>query len=361
MGRSTTPVSIVIFAGIDYHKKFSVIALGDAEGNLVDRQKLVNDEELIRRFFSQYPGLTCTVESCRGYEWFVDLLKEIGLTVHVCNPRQVKLIAQSKKKNDKVDSKTLMELLAKGYLPTCYQASPEERRLREKLRWRVHLVRNATRIKLRIHALLDKENKGLGCPDIFSSRGREYLKTVVLSSCRRELLDKHLELLDSLDEHLGAENTWMKNEVKKSPSALRLKTVPGFGDLSALSYIAEIGDITRFRRAEQVSAFLGLVPSESSSADRRRLGGITKHGSRMLRWLLIEDAWQAIRMCPELGRRFARITRRRGKNVAIVAIARKLAEIAFCVLRDNVPFDTQRLAAGPARSSPLPSRGRCVD
>lgn len=350
MGRSTTAVQSVSvvstakFAGIDYHKRFSWVTLGDADGNVVGQKKLLNDPQAIRAYFSEFPGLVCAVESCRGYEWFIDLLKDCGLEVQLCNPFRTKLIIQSRCKTDKIDSKQIMQLLAKGYLPTCYQPTPAERRLRERLRYRVGLVRQVTRIKLQIQVLLDKENQGMICKNMFSKKGRQLLGQVPLSAERAELLGKQLEILQFLESKLAEEARWIQEEAAQSQPVQTLKTIPGFGDLSALLYIAEVGDITRFRNAPQVGAYLGLVPSESSSAEKRRLGPITKQGSSLLRWILVQDAWKAITVSKELRARFARIRHRQGKHIAIVAVARVLAEVAYRVLRDNSPFDETKLA-----------------
>jgi len=345
MDRSTTATttSTVTYAGIDYHKKFSWVCLGDADGNIVAEKKLYHDDTAaVKEYFKPYRGIVCTVESCRAYEWFVDLLKDCGLEVRICNPRLAKLIVQSRCKTDKLDGKKLMELLAKGYLPTCYQASPEEKRLREWLRWRASIVRSASRVKIQIHSLLDKERKGLG-PDTFASKMRPVLQEIELSPARRQLLDKQLELLSYFETKVKAEDAWVKAEAKQNGSVQLLKTIPGIGDLSALLYIAEVGNPHRFRKAGQVSSFLGLVPSESSSAEKRHLGAITKQGSPLLRWLLVQDAWQAIRTSAEFRRRFTSIRRRQGKHVAIVAIARILAEVAFHVLVEQQPYEEAKL------------------
>ena len=137
--------------------------------------------------------------------------------------------------------------------------------------------------------------------------------------------------------------------MKNNPDAQLLKTIPGIGDLSALTLLAELGDIRRFKRAEQVACYLGLVPREASSGGRRKLGSITKQGNSLVRWLLIQDAWQAIRYDHDLRLFFGRICIRRGRKIAIVAVARRLSEIAFNVLRHKNPYDPERLATGPAR------------
>lgn len=338
MDKCTTSLSVVTYAGIDYHKKFSVVTVGDQNGKVVTTERLPNDRQLIKQFFSQYPGITCAVESCRGYEWFLDYLKGLGLIVYLANPYQTKQIAQSRCKTDKVDSRILMELLAIGFLPVCYQPTPQERALREKLRWRAHLVRYATRMKIRIHSLLDKENRGPVATDLFSLDGRKFLKQVQLSSARQALLEEHMTMLEYFEELVTKEDSWVKKTALANEQACLLITIPGIGYLSALIIIAELGDISRFKRAAQVAFYTGLIPSIYSSANVRKTGALTKQGSTMLRWILIQCAWQAIRSSYPLRCHFATVSRRCGRNAGTVSVARKLIQIAYRVLRDQKPF-----------------------
>jgi transposase len=346
MRRSTTESRVVTYAGIDYHKKFSMVSLGDENGKVISIHRVTNDEQEIREFFSPFPALKCVIESCRGYEWFVDLLKEIGLDVQLCNAHEVKLIAHSRCKTDKVDSRILMELLAIDFLPVCYQPTAEQRALRERLRWRCHLVRNTTRLKLRVHALLDKENIGLKVgPKVSSAVGRELLRqTKLRSPGRQELLEKHLALLDHLDQTINAEDAWIKKAAKANADAQLLMTIPGIGAFSALFLIAELGDVTRFKRSAQIVNFAGLAPRVDQSGDVRRTGSITKAGSSLLRWILVQDAWQALR-CYEFRCHFASVSKRCGRHGAIVSVARKLLEVVYRVLRDKKPFDANLLGA----------------
>jgi transposase len=341
MKGSTTLASVETFAGVDFHKKFSVVTLGDAEGKVLRADRVYNDRQSVRLFFGKFPGLIVAVESCRGYEWFVEELKSMGVVVKLANSHDIKLIAQSRSKSDRVDSKILMELLSKGFLPTCYQASPEEKRLRERLRWRSQLVRMATRMKVQIHSLIDKENHGATAPaKLFTNAGREFLENLKLQGPgRQDLLAQQLEVLDFAEELVDREFAWIKEEVKKNTNAQLLTSIPGIGEFSALVVLAELGEITRFKRAPQVVNFAGLNPSVYSSADTRHTGRITKQGSCLLRWVLIQDAWVAIRTCPPLKTHFNRVSYRCGKNGGIVAVARKLAAIAYRVLRDQKPFD----------------------
>lgn len=337
------------YAGIDYSKAFSFVTIGDKNGNVLDQFKVFNTEPEWNQFFARFRKLKCALESCRGYEWLLDELVRQGYEVHLADPRGVKLIAQSRCKTDKIDSRVLMELLAKQFLPTCYQPTKKERHYREVLRSRAKLVNTAIRFKQRIHALLDKENKSLQYP--FSATGRAELEKRELTEPRDEIMKDHLELLDFLDAQINKHDKWVRQLARPNPDIHRLKRIPGFDVLTATVFVAEIGGIHRFRKASQVAAFLGLVPRVYSSGQTNRSGRITKTGSKLLRWMLIQSAWSSIRKSPGLRRAYNNISRKRGKKVAIVAIARKLAEIGYHVLKEKAEFDETKLDAGLVRAA----------
>jgi transposase len=242
-----------------------------------------------------------------------------------------------------------MELLAKGFLPTTYIPSASERKYRELLRHRSSLVRTATRSKLRIHALLDKENKGIRFP--FSGAGRKQLQEVELSEHRKEMLEHELSMVDFAEERAHEQELLIRRLASREPDVARLRTIPGFDVLMSLAFIAEIGDVRRFKNADQVAAYIGLVPRVYSSGGVRRCGRLTKTGSKFMRWMLVQSAWAAIKSSPNLRARFSSIGRRRGQKVAIVAIARKLATIGFRVLRDKSEYKEEMLDAGLARAA----------
>lgn len=330
------------YAGVDFHKKFSLVSLGDKHGEEIGQHKLWHDDlPGIRKFFKQHKNLICAIESCRGYEWFLDLLHELGIEVHVCNPVRMKIICQTAYKNDKIDCRKIMELLARNYLPTSYQPTPTERHLRERVRWRAGLVQKTSSIKNAIKAILAKENLSFKNP--YSRKSRLQLDSAKLSKVHRELLGEMLQALDASEAAVAAQNEWIERHAQTDPRVALLKTIPGIGDISAVAFLAEIGNVERFQTSAQLASYLGLVPRLSESADKRRLGGITKQGSSLLRWILVQDAWKAIGTSQGFRRRFASISRRKGKQIAIVAIARKLAEVAFCVLRDRTPFCESKL------------------
>jgi len=333
------------FAGIDYHKKSLVVALGDTHGKLLGQpERIPTEPETVRRFFRRYPGLHCAIENCRGFDWLVDLLKELGLVVHISNPYATRLIADSRCKTDKIDSRILMELLSKQFLPTCYQPTKAEIRIKEQIRWRRQLVKASTSVKNRAVALVDKENKGHSIS--FSASGLTQIKAIELQKHRKQLISKHIDLVTEFQEKIDLEDLWVAKECRNNPSVQLLKSVPGIGDLTALTLVVELGDIARFKRSNNVTAYLGLNPRLYSSASTRRTGSITKKGQRELRCLLVQAAWRAIKRSSPIQERFKKIAKRRGKNVAIVAIARLLAEICFHILRSGEPFNESKLALG---------------
>lgn len=338
-----------VFAGIDYSKAFSFVTIGDKDGKVLQQFKVMNNEDEWNDFFARFSKLKCALESCRGYEWLLDELIRQGHEVRLAEPRSVKLIAQSRCKTDKIDSRVLMELLAKDFLPVCYQPTKKERKYREILRSRAKLVNAMVRFKQRVHALLDKENKGLQYP--FSAKGRKELDERNLDEPRDEIMKDHLELIDFLEAQIHKHDVWIRQLAKSNADVYRLKQMPGFDVLTAMVFVAEVGNIHRFRNAAQVAAFLGLVPRVYSSGETNRHGRITKTGSKLLRRMLVESAWSAIRKSPALRTDYNNIARKRGKKVAIIAIARKLAEIGYHILKEKKGFDESKLDAGLARAS----------
>lgn len=334
-----------VYAGIDFHKKTIMVALGDQAGALIGKpQELPTDIGLIRKFFAAYPGIQCVIENCRGFDWLVELLLELGAVVHISNPYKTRMIAENTCKTDKIDAKILMQLLAKDYLPTCYRPSADEVRLKERLRWRKQIVGSSTRFKNRATALLDKENKGHDAR--YSAIGRAAISTLALKEHRQELVREHLDLIHHLEESRSREDRWVSAELAKTPQAALLLSIPGFGEVTALTIFSELGDVKRFPNSNNVTAYLGLNPRLYSSAKTRRLGSITKKGSAEPRALLVQASWTAIRKSTVLKNKFLSIAKRRGKKIAIVAIARLLAEIAYHILRTGEPYNESKLALG---------------
>ncbi len=345
MSRNTTKSETqAVFAGIDYHKKFSVITLGDRDGQPILQEKVLSDAQAVSKFFAGRGSLVCAIENCRGNEWIVELLKSLGCEVRVANTYAVRLIADSRCKNDKIDSRILMELVSRNYLPVCYQPTEEERLLREQLRFRTKLMRSKTQYKNIAHALMDKENKGRAITT--TKKRKEAQEHAGLHPERQLQLSRMLEVINFLDEQMTVEDKELVERGRSNPDVIRLKTIPGVGDISALLLVAELGDVSRFKKAKNVGSYLGLVPRMYASSDVCRMGSITKQGSGLVRRILVQDAWMAVKMSGVFRNRYSSILKRKGKKVAIVAIARMLSEVAYRILRDKTEFKEELLTLG---------------
>jgi transposase len=163
---------------------------------------------------------------------------------------------------------------------------------------------------------------------------------------QQERLKRNLEVIEFFEERLGSEDIELTKLAKANPDAELLKTIPGIGNISALMLIAELGDITRFKNAKRVGSYFGLVPRLYASSDTRRLGPITKQGSGLMRRILVQDAWIAIQKSKAFRQKYNAILKRRGKKVAIVAIARMIVEVAYRILRDKTEFKESKLTLG---------------
>ena len=345
MPKSTTPMDTkAAFVGIDFHKRFSVVTVGNKDGEILNQQRLSNDEHEVRKFFLRLSPVVCAIENCRGNEWFIETVKQCGSEIRVANTYAVRLIADSVKKNDKIDSRILMELISRNYLPVCYQPSRNERILRENLRWRTKLMRSRTQYKNVAHTVLDKENKSANLSSVL---GRNCLERESnLTKERHEQLEECLAVIDFFEDKMTTRDRDLIHLARENPDVQLLKTIPGIGDISALMILAELGDIARFKNARHVAGYIGLVPRLYASSDVTRLGSITKKGPRTLRWILIQDAWTAVRTSKPFLNRYNTILKRRGKKTAIVAVARTIAEIAYYVLKDKKAFDEKRMTLG---------------
>jgi transposase len=239
-----------------------------------------------------------------------------------------------KQKTDRQDAQLILRLLLEDRFPQIWVPSWENRDLRQLLWHRHRMVQARTRIMNQLQAVA--LNEGLRCKKrLWRERGRQQLESFLLapwaSRRRRDLL----ELLDRLHPTIAELTQAIEQEVEKCPEAQRLRTHPGVGALTALAFVLIIGKAERFQCGKQVASYLGLVPLEESSGNRRRLGHITKQGSSMLRFLLVEAAQVTVRSVPEWRSQYLHLMMRRGRKIAKVAMARKLAVRLYWMMRQG--------------------------
>jgi transposase len=259
--------------------------------------------------------------------------------------------------NDKVDAAILAQLLRADLLPEAWIAPPAIRALRALLRHRIQLVRLRTLLRNRIHAVLADHgyDRPAGC---WSGPGRQWLAQLPLPAVSRRVIDDDLALIDALAEPIAQLDAQVAERAKADPRVKVLTGLPGVGELTALMILAEVGDFTRFANARKLAAWAGLTPTVRGSDLVVRHGHISKQGSAWLRWILCEAA-QTAKRSPEFAPTYQAILRRRGKNIATTAVARKLLTRAHHLLTTaETPSRTRarHTAEHPAPSQPAGMR-----
>jgi transposase len=274
------------------------------------------------------------MEASGHARWFERLLAELQIELWIGDAAEIRAKRVRKQKTDRQDAQLILRLLLEDRFPQIWVPSWENRDLRQLLWHRHRMVQARTRIMNQLQAVA--LNEGLRCKKrLWRERGRQQLESFPLawwaSRRRRDLL----ELLDRLNPTIAELSQAIEQEVEKCPAAQRLMTHPGVGPLTALAFVLIIGEADRFQCGKQVASYLGLVPLEDSSGNRRRLGHITKQGSSMLRFLLVEAAQVTARSLPQWRSKYLHLMMRRGRKTAKVAMARKLAVRLYWMMRQR--------------------------
>lgn len=326
-----------VYVGIDLHKRVSQIAVLDERTGEVEQHRVANEESSAweKVFKPLGDEVEVVLEATGNWMWLADWLQEQGCAVHLAHPSRVRVIAESRNKNDRVDAEALLNLLRAGWLPEAYLAPPSLREQRDWLRLRQGLVRMRTEVKNRLHALLGKHNLTSPVSDLFGKRGRKYVEEVELPAVSAESRAVWLKVLDGLEEQIRRVEKPLMEHLQEDPRAAWVESMPGVGKLTAYLLLAEIGPIERFARPEKLVSYAGLCPSTRSSAEKVHHGSIGPAGRSYLKWALVESAHVAVRHDPYFARQYARLARHKGAGKAIVAVARKMTEILWQMLHEG--------------------------
>lgn len=320
--------------GCDFHPSYQqVAALDQATGELVERS-LTHEGKEVFEFYESLPrGALVGLEATCKAQWFERLLDRCGHQFWVGDAAQIRASVVRKQKTDARDAQHLLDLLLTGRFPRIWVPSPAERDTRQLLVHRNKLVEWRTQVRNQLYALA--RNQGVWTRTRFWTRtGRQQLEAMPLdpwAACRRQDL---LRRLEELDPQIAELDRQVEREAQRRPDVVRLMAQPGVGPVVGLAFVLTLGPTQRFRRGKQVASYLGLNPRESSSGGHQRLGHISKQGNRMMRFLLVEAAHVAARHDAEMQRVYKRVAFRRGRGVAAVAVARKLAVKLYWRLRE---------------------------
>src|ERR1700676_1682750 len=328
----------MMIIGVDYHPSFQQIAFFVEETGECGEQELNHSDGQAEKFYRglKQRGISVRVGmEATGYSrWFERLLAELGFELWIGDPAEIKAKRVKKQKNDRNDARLLRKLMREDNFPQIWVPSSENRDLRQLLWHRHRLGQMRTRILNQLQALAMNEGYRWK-KKLFSEQGRAQLEKLLLapwaSRCRQELLDR---MNPTIEELTAA----VERECKKRPEGMRLMTHPGVAPLPALAYALIIGTPERFHCGKQIGAYVGMIPSENSSARKQRLGHITKQGNSLLRFLLVEAAQAAARSNPEWRRRYIHLAMRRHKSIAKVAMGRKLGVRLYWMWRNGCEY-----------------------
>jgi transposase len=253
-------------------------------------------------------------------------------------------ITRARAKTDRLDARTLARLLWTGELESVWMPDERCRVLRRRLARREQLVRSRTRAKNEIHAVLQRRLQGKPpCSDLFGVKGRRWLATLELPLEERESVDAGIRQVEFLDSEIAAVERLIAQQALEWPEIRRLMTVPGVNLICAATFIAAVGDPRRFLTSRKLVAYLGLDPKVRQSGDApARSGRISKRGSAAARWALVEAAWSVVGQPGPLHAFYDRTRARRGHGKAIVATARKLAILFWCMLTRGQDYAHQQ-------------------
>lgn len=340
------------YVGLDVHKEFVQAAVIDSKGKKIRDVKFLNTPEALDSFVGSINGaVEFAMEACGMYEPVYDWIDDRGYGVTLAHPKKVKAIASAKIKNDVIDANTLAQLKRVDLLPESYVPPKHIREVRNIVRHRAALVRHRSRIKHCVHGILLKEGVKQPFTDLFGKAGTEWLKELELKYSNRMGIDNYLAILDSINAKIQVATDNIEGLVKANPDVNRLTTMPGIGVYSALLIASEIGDVHRFPNSMKLCSYAGIVPSLHQSARLLRRGHITKEGNKLLRWIIIQCAHRAVVSDPHLAKKYDKLKRKKGGNVAIVAIARKMLTYIYVMLTKRKEYtEIESISRGDTKS-----------
>src|SRR5205809_1228394 len=328
----------MLIIGCDYHPGFQQIAFVDTETGECGERRLTHREEA-EQFYGMLKERSVRVgmEASGHARWFERLLSDLQFELWIGDASEIRTKRVRKQKTDRQDAQLLLRLMVEDRFPRIWVAGAENRDLRQLLWHRHRLVQMRTRVMNQLHVVALSEGlrrkKALWRP-----AGRNQLESLILAPWASRRRQDLLDLLDQLSPKIQELTRALEDEVEKRPVTRRLMTHPGVGPLTALAFELVIGSPERFHCGKQIASYIGLVPSEESSGDRRRLGHISKQGNSLLRFLLVEAAQVTVRSHPQWGSKFFHLAMRRGRKIAKVAMARKLAVHLYWMWRQGCDY-----------------------
>jgi len=339
-----------IYIGVDFHaRQQTTCYLKTETGELVIADLKHQDKERVRAFYQQFPGRVIIGLEASGYSpWFEAMLEQLGCEVWLGDATEIRRRARWRQKSDRKDAELIWDLMVHNEFPLLHRPTLPSREILRMLRYRQKLVKMRTMSKNSLQAIAMQAGLAKGSR-LFSTIGQQELQTAEMSAALQWQRDHWLALMQPLNQQLLETMVWFKAQAKGDAVISRLRTHPGIGLLTSLCLLHTLQPVSRFRNQRKVVAYAGFDPMVRSSAERAIYLGISKAGSRMLRYLLVEAVHTAVRHDEDLKRFYQRVAERRGRPKAKVAAARKLLIRAYIMLRDEIDYAEFRRRAVAAR------------
>jgi len=323
---------MTLYIGVDIHARQQTLSYLDSEDGTTGQVVLDHEVDDVAGFYGKFQGeVIIGIEACGYTNWFEELMERLGHKLLVGDAAEIRRLARRRQKNDRRDADLLLELLVHNEFPVLYRYCKESREVLRQLRYRHKLVKLRTIVANTLHALALSAGLSLRAK-LLTKGGRKQLSALTLSAISQQQRNELLSLADELTRRIQLVEQWLAVQTASDGRVQRLQTHPGVGLLTSLCVVHTLGDVQRFSCTRKVAAYVGFDPMEDSSAERKAYGGISKAGSRLLRYLLIEAGQTAAKDDEQLKQFYRRLLPRRGKARAKVAVGGFAQKVRYHLL-----------------------------
>lgn len=332
------------YVGLDVHKRTIYGYVMDAEGNRIFEKEFKTQPHELDMFLLNVKkkDSIVTIESCSCWQYTYDYLCDAGYKLKLAHPVGIKALKKLKPHTDKDDAKLLADLTRTNMLPESY-AAPEDIRVKRQITRHRHSLTNIeTEIKNKIHAILLRHGYEAPYSDAFCKSAIAYMRNLNLPECDRFELNQYIDTIEHLKEQKDKCTEIIEEIASDDPQVRLAMTMPGMGHYAATTFVAEVGDIRRFNKADQVSSFAGLVPKVHQSGEKTKFGSITKQGNPNLRHVMVQAANVAVQHDKILRKTYDRL-KHKGHNKAIVAVARRMVTLLYVMLNNNIKYQALQI------------------
>ncbi len=330
------------YIGLDLHKRKIFATVLDENGNVLKRNTIGAGKDDIYYYLNKIlkeDEIKVAMEASYNWQYTYRAVETVTDNIVLAHPLKTRIIGEAKIKTDKIDSYILAYMLKANMLPRAYVPTKIAMENKMLLRARISLVKQRTELKNRIHAIIDRNRDyyiGLdSLTDIFGKTGISILKNTKIADIDYKILSQYLTLIEDINVKISIFEKIISNRIALDSDIELLKTIPGIGTFTAFILKSEIDDINRFISKERLCSYAGLIPSTHQSGSKSYNGRITKQGNKFIRWALTEAAQVAIRYSAYFRYHYNKVKAKSGANVATVAVARRILEIAYIILKEK--------------------------